>query len=110
MHHRSRDERKRVASGGESVAFLDDDAAVGEIGSEVALHHRESRHGRDDLGARIGVGEQLDVRGVVGLHVLHDEEIDLPVADLGAEVGEPRVAETRVDGVEDKRLLVLDDV
>ena len=106
MHHRGADERERVPAEIERVAFLDDDATVGEIGAEVVLHHRERGHGRDDLRARVGSRELRDVRGVVGLHVVDDEIVNLVCR--GRDILQPLVAKARVDRVHHGDLLALD--
>ena len=106
VHHRRADERKRVPAEVERVAFLDDDAAVGEIGAEVVLHDRERLHGRDDLRIRVRLCKARDVRGVVGLHVVDDEIVDL--VGRGCDVLQPLVAEARVDRIHHGDFLAFD--
>ena len=56
------------------------------------------------------LGETRDEGGMVGLHVLDDEIVDLlPARGLG-KVREPFVAEPGVDRVEDDRLAVVDEI
>ena len=92
----------------ERVAFLDDNATVGEIGAKVVLHDRERLHGRDDLRIRVRLCKARDVRGVVGLHVVDDEIVDL--VGRGCDVLKPLVAKARVDRVHHGDLLALDYV
>ena len=108
VHHRRADEREGASAEVERVAFLHDDAAVREVRAEVVLHHREGRHGRDDLRVRIRLGEARDVRGVVGLHVLHHEVVH--AVRRSGDVLQPLVAEADVHRIHDGDFLRLHDV
>ena len=99
-----------MSAEGERIAFLDDDAAVCEIGAEEILHHRERGQRRDDLRLRIGRGELRDVGRVIGLHMMDDQEIDLRIADLGLQVLQPLVAEVLIDRIHYGNLLVFDHI
>ena len=110
MHHRGGDENELVCASGERVALLDDDAAVCVVRSKEVLHHREGLGARDDRRLRVGGRKCGYVGAVVRLHVLNDEVVDRRVADLGADVREPGLAEAGVDGIEHECLRVLDKV
>ena len=106
MHHRGADERECATAEVERVALFDDDATIGEVSAEVVLHHRERGHGRDDLRSRVGRRKLRDVGGVVGLHVVDDEIVNLVCR--GRDILQPLVAKARVDRVHHGDLLALD--
>ena len=77
---------------------------------EELLHHGEGLGGGHDGGLGVGGHKDVDVGGVVGLHMLHHQEVGLAVTQLLAQVCQPLLAEVLIDGVHDGHLFVQNDV
>ena len=77
-----------MLAGGELVAFLDDERAVGNIEVVELREHLRRLRGADQLGLRVAAHDGVDHRAVVRLHMLHDHVIE-------------RAAVQRVDNVFD---------
>ena len=110
VHHRRHDEGEAVAAGGEGVALLDEQDALREIHREKLRQHGLDLRVADDGGLGVARQHELQRRGVVGLHVVHHEIIELPPAELMGEVFEEHAVHGLVHGVEEHRLLIEQEV
>ena len=88
VYHRRENEMQGMLAGGELVAFLDDERAVGNIEVVELREHLRRLCGADQLGLRVAAHDRVDHRAVVRLHMLHDHVIE-------------RAAVQRVDNVFD---------
>ena len=99
-----------MAAQNKLLAVLDDLLLHGRILAVELLHKGEC------LGIshydRIGIDlqKQSDIRGMIGLHVLHDQIVRLSAAENGLEVSQPLFSEVLVNSVHDRDLLVHDDI
>ena len=110
MNHRSGDEFQRMRSEFESRAVADNDLTVGKIRAEELFHHNKRLLGRGDLRVRILLREKLDIRRMVGFHMLNDQIIGRSAVKRGFKVTCPLLSEIFVHGVKYGDFLVLDDV
>ena len=93
-------------AGAERVALLHEDGTRGEIAAQKLLHHRLDLGVADDLALGIAAEQELLRGGMVGLHVLHHEVIQLaPVQGVG-DVFEKDAVHGLVDRVEEDGLLI----
>ena len=106
MNHRGHDESKGVLAGRERVHLLDELHAPVQIEREEILHHRARLGVADDGQLGVAQDELADGRGVVGLHVLHDEIVELPAGEHMVDVFKEQAADGLVHGVDQDGLLV----
>ena len=106
MHHRGHDESKGVFAGRERVHLLDELQAAVNVKCEEILHHRARLGVADDGYFRMAQDKLADGRGVVGLHVLHDEIVELPAGEHMVDVFKEQAADGLVHGVDQDGLLV----
>ena len=86
------------------VAFFDDDRPGVDVKGEELLDHRDGLGVADDL--RLGVTEDGlgQRRGVVGLHVVDDDVVQLPAVQQVGDVLKEEAGNRVVDGVEEDGL------
>ena len=110
MDERRGEEGELMRAEREGLAVLDDAAPAREPGAEVVLHHVEGADGADDLRLGIALGEDGQVRAMVGLHMLDDEVVGRAAVEDLLELAEPLVGEIGAHAVHDRDLLVHDDI
>ena len=110
VDHGRGDEGQGVLTQGEGVPLAHDNTALGIVGAEEALHHLKCLGGGHHGGTRIALQELVHIGGVIGLHVLDDQVIGGPAAQLSRQVLQPLVGKMAVHGVHDGDLLIQDHV
>ena len=110
VDHGSAHEVQHMLAELEGIALFDDDASVGVIGAEEIHHHVKRLDGGYDGRLGIGFQENVDIRAVVGLHVLYDKVIGLSAAQSRLDILQPLIAEALIDGVHDRDFIVYDSV
>lgn len=106
MDEGSGDKRELVLTEIERITFLDDEATIGVVAAEEALHHIKGKRLRDNLRLGIRRHELGDACGVIRLHMLNDKIVDLLFADLALEILEPLRSESGVDCIHYRDLIV----
>ena len=109
VHHRDQVERKHLAAAQvERVALLDLDRASGD--AVEPADHLERLGVADDFEVGVEAAQRRDRRRMVGLHVVDDQIVDLPVADRFADIGFETAAESLLDGVDQRDLFAHDQI
>ena len=106
VHHRGHDEGKGVSAGRERVHLLDELHAAVQIEREEVLHHRARLGVADDGYFRVTQDKLADGRGVVRLHMLHDEVVELPAREHMVDVFKEQAADRLIHSVDQDGLLV----
>ena len=106
VDHGGHDEGEIVLAGGEGVALLHQDGALGEIAAQKLLHHGLDLGVADDLGLGIAAQQQLLGGGVVRLHVLHHQVVQLPPVQGVGHVFQKDAVHGLVHRVEEDGLLI----
>ncbi len=94
----------------ERVIFSDNDLLVREIIAEKLSHHHESLSRSNDLRVRVLLRKHLDIRRVIGLHMLYYQIIWRLTAENTFEITQPLIAEMRVYRIHDRDLLIKDNI
>ena len=110
VDHGGGHEMEGVLTQREGIPLLDDHAVFGEVLAEEILHHGKGLSGGHQNGIGVGLEEVDDIGGVVGLHVLNNEEIGGTASQHALDVVQPLVGEAGVYGVHDGDEVVQDDV
>ena len=110
MDHGGGDEVQGVMAQGQSVAFLDDDAAVSIVCAEELLHHDKGLGGRYNFSGGVCLGKGIDGTGVVRLHVLDNQVVRCTITQCGGDLGDPLVSKVGVNGVHHNGLVVHDQI
>ena len=110
VNHRREHKLQNVLAEAEFLAVLDDLLLHGRILAIELLHEGECLGISNDHCVRISAQETRDISGVIGLHMLYDEVIRLPVAKDSCKISKPLLAEVLVYGVHDSDLLVEDHI
>ena len=107
VDHRGAQERERVVAGLEGVALLDEMEGVlrGDAAAEL-LQHGADAVAADDDGLRMAQQHLADRAGVVRLHVVDDEIVELAPGQNVVDVLEEYLADRRIDRVEQDGLVV----
>jgi hypothetical protein len=92
------------------VVFHGDDALGGYGFAEEAGHHLHGLGRAYHLHFGIAIDHFFNERGVVGLHVAHDEIVGFALAEHFGEIGFPFVGLACIDSVEYGHFLIHDDV
>ena len=108
MHHGRRNERERAFSDGKRVPFLDDVRLSRK--SEVIFQHRRRLLRSDDGDVRIQFDQPRERRGMVGLHVLHDDVVELPAVQRKGKIFKKQLAHGIVHRVEQNVLFVFQKI
>ena len=106
MDHGGHDEGEAVAAGVQRVALLDQHRAGGEIHAQKLLHHGLDLGVADDLGLGIALQQQLLGGGVVRLHVLHHQVVQLAAVQGMGHILQKYAVHGLVHRVEEDGLLV----
>ena len=99
-----------MPAGRERVHFLDELQTAVDVKREEVLHHRARLGVADDGQLRVAQDELADGRGMVRLHMLHDEVVELPPAQHMVDVLKEQAADGLIAGVEQHRFLVQQQV
>ena len=110
VDHRGHDEGEGMPAGRERVHFLDKLQTAVDVKREEVLHHRARLGVADDGQLRVAQDELTDGRGVVRLHMLHDEVIELPPAQHMVDVLKEQAADGLIDGVDQHGFFVQQQV
>ena len=110
VNHRSKDKIQDVGAQFQRVAGLYGLADIGGNVLEELIQHGKCFGISHNNRIRIGFHEFHDAGGVVRLHVLDDEIVNLAAVQLRADIVQPFIPETDVDGIEESRLPVKDQV
>ena len=97
-------------AGRERVHLLDELQAAVDVEREEVLHHRARLGVADDGQLRVAQDELADGRGVVRLHMLHDEVIELPPAQHMVDVLKEQAADGLIDSVDQHGFFVQQQV
>ena len=107
VDHRGAQECERVVAGLEGVALLDEMEGVlrGDAAAEL-LQHGADAVAADDDGLRMAQQHLADRAGMVRLHVVDDEIVELAPGQNVVDVLEEYLADRRIDRVEQDGLVV----
>ena len=106
VDHGCGDEGQHMLAQVQGVALADYDAAVSVIGAEELLHHGESLGGSHNGSLGVSVQEDIDICGVVRLHVLHNQVIGLTAFQRVFQILQPLLTEILIYGVHNGDLVV----
>ena len=111
MDHGRCNEPEAVFAQLQRVPFLDRQSTAGDVGSvEELAEHLDGLGAGDEGHVGITVHHPGDERGMVWLHVVHDEVVGLAAAEGFREIGLPFFFLADVGGVQDGYLPVEDQI
>ena len=110
MHHWNHDERERVLAELESVSVRNLHDIVARTNVIVSAHHVEGLLVAYDTCLGIVLLDEWQGAAMVGFDVVDDDVVDRAVADYRAYVGEKLREEVYLNGIDERNLLVVDDV
>ena len=108
VQHRGRDELQGALAERDTVACLD--GLIGELSIVGAQPLQSVRRTRDDLCARREGGDEGDAVGVIWLHVIGDDAVDLRRIDHGGDAREHLLLKAVFDRINQSDRIVDDEV